>query len=284
MQFLIIGAALFIAAQTFAPEQLQSADNFDIAVDSKTLTHYLQLQAKSFSPTDAEQKFIALSEQEKQILIDDYVRDQVLFREAMALGLDDNDEVIRRRLIQKMEYIAQGFYQDIEPLDEADLGAFFAENREDYRVAASVSFTHVFFDSNKHGADKAEQLAGKSLTELNRNATAFNDAAQFGDRFLFSRNYIERTVEYIRGHFGLGFEEQLFSLKPSDQWQGPFQSNYGFHLLLMKETSETRLPQLEEVSGIVLADARRQQQQDLKKQAVDQLIEKYTVTRTANPS
>jgi len=284
IQFVAIGAALFIAAQMFAPERLQSVDEFDISVDNKTLVHYLQLQAKSFSAADAEQKFLLLSEQEKQTLIDDYVRDQVLFREAMALGLDANDEVIRRRLIQKMEYIAQGFYQDIAPIDEASLSEFFAVHREDYQVAASVSFTHVFFDKKKHGAEKAQQLATQSLAELNHKSIAFNGASQFGDRFLFNRNYIERTAEYIRGHFGKGFETLLFTLPSQTQWQGPFQSDYGFHLLLMKRVTEPRLPNLNEVSGIVLADARRRQQQDLKKQAVDTLIEKYNVSKVVNDS
>lgn len=284
MQFVGIGLALFITAQLFSPEQLQSENTFDITVDNKALIHYLQLQAKSFSADDAEKKFSALSAKETQTLIDDYVRDQVLFREAMALGLDANDEVIRRRLIQKMEYIAQGFYQDIAPLDEAALDRFFTENRADYRVDASVSFTHVFFDSKKHGSAAAKQLAQRELAELNAKGVAFSDAAQFGDRFLFNRNYIERTADYIHGHFGDDFEAQLFTLEPDSQWQGPFPSAYGFHLLLMKDITESRLPELEEVSGIVLTDARRQQQQALKKQAVDQLIEKYSVTHAATGS
>jgi len=284
MQFVSIGVALFLAAQVLSPERLQSVDEFDITVDNKTLVHYLQLQAKSFSAADAEQKFLTLAEEEKQTLIDDYVRDQVLFREAMALGLDANDEVIRRRLIQKMEYIAQGFYQNIAPIDEAALSQFFTENREDYRVDAAVSFTHVFFDGKTHGTDTAQQLAQQNLTELNNKATAFSAASQFGDRFLFNRNYIERTAEYIRGHFGKGFEARLFTLKPAKQWQGPFQSDYGFHLLLMKEATGSRLPDLDEVSGLVLADARRQQQHALKKQAVDELIEKYSVTQVASDS
>ena len=86
-----------------------------------------------------------LNKADKDRLIRDYVRGEVLFREAIAMQLDNNDEIIRRRLIQKMEYISQCFSDEILPLDRDELVHFYELHREDYRVPAEVTFTHCFF-------------------------------------------------------------------------------------------------------------------------------------------
>jgi len=279
VQFVIIGSLLFIALQTLTPQSVTGHDVYDIVVSDEALINYQQLQAKSFRKGAGKQLFHALPADEKKTLVNDYVRDQVLFREAIALGLDENDEVIRRRLIQKMEYINQGFYNEAPPITESALTAFFTENQSDYQVEASVSFTHIFFAHEKHGREKSKVMAQTLLFDFNKQPAAFTEASQFGDRFLFNRNYIERTENYIRGHFGGAFENSLFNLKPSSQWQGPFQSNYGSHLVLMTATSLARLPNLDEVSPLVLADAQRQQQESIKRQAFSELLQKYTVSQ-----
>jgi peptidyl-prolyl cis-trans isomerase C len=256
LQFLVIGLILF------GGERLLNADDYadshyKILVDDEVLTQFLQQRAKQYKP-----------------------------EQAVALDLDRDDPIIRRRLMQKMDYLAQGFYDEIEPLTEDDLTAFYKVNREDYRKPASATFTHVFVSSEKRGSEESKVQAESLLTAINQTRVPFEKAGRHGERFLYNRNYVNRDSQEIASHFGRSFEQQLFALNPvlSDteaQWQGPLLSNYGWHLVLLTKNIESFVPTLIEISGIVLADAQRQQQDELKRVAVDALRAKYTVTKRA---
>ena len=130
----------------FGGERLLNSDDYcrqseQHLVDDKVLTKFLQQQAKKFKPEQAKKALAAMSDDRRQILIDDYVRGEVLYREALALDLDRNDPIIRRRLMQKMDYLAQGLYDELEPLTKDDLTVFYEANKEDYRKPASATFT-----------------------------------------------------------------------------------------------------------------------------------------------
>jgi len=124
---LLLGGERLINADDYADQQYQ------IVVDDQVLLQFMQLQAKTFKPEQAMAALKALSAEDRQRLVDDYARNEALFREAMALNLDKNDQVIRRRLIQKMDYLAQGFYDEVAPLTEADLQTYYKEHRQDYK-------------------------------------------------------------------------------------------------------------------------------------------------------
>ncbi len=278
VQFIVAGAVLFLITHYFSQNQTGNTSAYEITVNDETLMQYLQSQAKSFGTEGVRQYFTNLPDHEKKTLTDDFIRDEALFREALALGLDDNDEVIRRRLIQKMEYIAQGFYNELPELNEADLTVYFQQHQESYRIAASVSFTHVFFSAKKHGGAKAcLKLAKQQLAKLNKNQVPFEDASRFGDRFIYSRNYIERTRDFISSHFGEDFQQVVSKLRAGDKWQGPLHSDYGIHLVLLKKTTPSRLPKLSEVAHAVLSDAQRDQRQAMKRDAITELVNKYTI-------
>ena len=152
VQFMAIGLLLFGGERLLNSDDYADSQN-NILVDDKVLTQFLQQQAKKFKPEQAKKALAAMSDDRRQRLVDDYVRGEVLYREALALDLDRNDPIIRRRLMQKMDYLAQGFYDEIEPLTEDDLTAFYEANREDYRKPASATFTHVFVSSEKRGSE-----------------------------------------------------------------------------------------------------------------------------------
>jgi hypothetical protein len=219
-----------------------------------------------------------MSENKRQQLVDDYVREEVLFREALALNLDNNDQLIRRRLIQKMEYLSQGFYDDIPVPSEADLTLFYQQNMELYRQPAEITFTHVFFKAKQADRKNSQAAALKLLDQLNTQNVPFENAPRYGERFLFNRNYVNREADEIASHFGETFQQQLFSLQVSNNWQGPIVSDYGWHLVLIKKITASHIPDLEQVSATVLADLARNQHQSRLSQAVDQLIEQYQIT------
>lgn len=278
VQFISLAGVLYWLLAVAAPGQLERENQYLIKINEQQLIRYLQFQAKTFDQQAARKKYSSLTASEKQSLLDRYVRDEVLVREALALGLDQNDEVIRRRLMQKMEYVGQGFNMDAPAVTEQDLRKFHERNIEDYRLSASVSFTHVFFNGRKNGFTSAFKKAGKTLAKLNENKVPFSSAAEYGERFLFKRNYIDQSKELIQGHFGKNFEEQLFNLNSGSAWQGPFVSDYGVHLVLLKSSRASHLPKLSEVSSRVLADIRREKSHELQRQSFARMRDKYTIS------
>ena len=175
-----------------------------------------------------------------------------------------------------MEYIAQGFYDEVPYINQTQLKEFYNQNLQDYGIEKNITFAHIFFDAN----NKNEKLLSQSkalLKQLNQQQEPFEAAGFYGDRFLYNRNYVESTATEIQNHFGKLFEHSLFSLDISNQWQGPIQSNYGYHLVLIRAKSESRLPELSEVASVVLADAKRKQNYQLKRKAIAVLLNKYSI-------
>lgn len=274
---------LFIALLLLLGERLINADDYaydqyHIEVDDEVLLQFMQLRAKTFKPEEAQQALEALSAEDRQRLVDDYAREEALFRDAIELNLDKNDQIIRRRLIQKMDYLAQGFYDEAEPITEDDLRDYYAEHREEYKKPASATFTHVFVSSERHGVEQAQVIAAELQQTLSGEAVPFENAPRYGERFLYNRNYVNRDDDEIGSHFGDQFEQQLFAFEISDQWQGPVQSTYGWHLVLLVKNTPAYIPALKEIAANVFADAQREQQQQVKREAIDKLMAKYTIS------
>ena len=162
-QFLLIAFILLLAERLISGNAYND-DQYHIRIDDQVLVDYMQLRAKAFNKTEALRALNAMSEDKRQQLMDDYIREEVLFREALALNLDNNDQLIRRRLIQKMEYLSQGFYDDIPVPTEADLTLFYQQNMELYRQPAEITFTHVFFKA-KQADRKNNQAAALKLLD-----------------------------------------------------------------------------------------------------------------------
>jgi hypothetical protein len=275
-QFLII-ALVLLGGERWINAEDYAYDQYHIQIQDQQLLQFMQLRAKTFKLDQAEAALAAMSDDDRQRLVDDYARNEVLFREAMAIGLDKNDQIIRRRLIQKMDYLAQGFFDESAPLTEDDLRAYYAERKQDYKKAAEATFTHVFVSAEDLSAEDARVLADKLLVRLNTDQAPFENASRYGERFLYNRNYVNREDDEISSHFGQSFQGAVFALSTADQWQGPVQSNYGWHLVLLVKNTAAYVPKFEEVSSAVFADAQRQQQREVKSQAIDKLMAKYQI-------
>jgi hypothetical protein len=123
-----------------------------------------------------------------------------------------------------------------------------------------VTFTHVFFDATRRGADRAREDAERALRELNASRTEFNEAPGHGDAFPYAQNYVDRTLDYVASEFGREFAAGLLGLEPSERWQGPLRSAYGEHAVLLTRRTELRYPELDEVRERVEADYRRERE------------------------
>ncbi len=277
LHFLAAGLALFVLFEVVSPDETDFGERV-IVVDRDALLTFVQYRSKAFKPEVAAARLDAMTAEQRQRLIDDFVREEAMHREALALGMDANDYIIKRRLIQKVEFLAQGFADAAASLDEVAVQAYYEANKDDYYIEPSATFTHVFFDAAKRGAAAAHEAAAAKLEELNADRVPFANAPRHGDWFPYHLNYVERTPDFVASHFGTDMARALFALKADEQiWRGPHRSPYGAHLVLMTKIQPGHTPALEEVRRRVEDDASRAKAREMRGAAIGRIVEGYEV-------
>jgi hypothetical protein len=280
VHFLVLGLGLFVLFNLVASDEAVY-DSKVINVDRDALLTFVQYRSRAFQPQAAAARLDGLSDEELERLIADYVREEALHREAKALGVDKNDYIIKRRMIQSIEFITDGFVTAAVDVSDDVIAAHYAANREDYYISPFVTFTHVFFDGERRGRDETLALAMAKLEELNGQQVPFSAAPGHGDRFPYFVNYVERDPQFVASHFGAPMAEEVFRLESSDStWHGPFESQYGMHLVLMTRKAEGRYPELAEIEAGVRDDAEREAIATLKDQAIQAIVDTYEVRRS----
>lgn len=201
-------------------------------------------------------------EQELRGLVSDYLRESLLAREARALGLDENDTIVRRRLAQKMEFLVQDTARLAEPGEDA-LRRFYQARRASYRTPARVSFTQLVF--------KTEAAARRALKALETQGPA-----DLGEPTLLARDYLLADKQQVASVFGPAFADTCFALAPGP-WHGPVASGYGFHLVQVEERQDGQVPPFEQVRARVLDEWHGEQQAKASERFFDLLLDKYDV-------
>lgn len=276
--FLALGLGLFLLYAALNPGGGTPDDPKNIVVDREALLTFVQYRTKTFQPKLAAARLDAMPKEKLKRLIDDYVREEALHREALALGLGRNDYVIKRRMIQKVDFITQGFADAVIKLSEDDIKAHYEANNERYREQAFITFTHVFFDAEQHEGDEATVLAKAKLAELKAGPSPFSDAPKHGARFPYGVNYVERTRDQVESHFGRQMTKALFELEPDDSaWRGPFHSPYGTHLVMVVGKKNARTPPLEEVRARVEADLTSKRRKQQSEKAIKAIVDSYRI-------
>ena len=214
------------------------------------------------------------TERELAGVIRDHVRVQILYREAVAMGLDAGDQVIERRLAQKVMMLSRGLITPEEPSDEA-LQAWYGENPDAFRQPDLYTITHIYFDRDSRG-DSATDDARATLDKLQALETLPPDYSDYGDRFMLRNYYPSRTEMDLSKLFGSGFVEQIVDLEPGE-WQGPVVSGYGMHLVLINDVSRSVAPDFEVVRGQIRDRWMAEQIQDLSDRFIDSLISRYDI-------
>lgn len=265
LHFLLLGAALFIAYGLMSKPGSSRAPG-KIVVTVGQVEHLAAGFAKTWQrpPTDAELKG----------LIDEWVREEIATREAMALGLDKDDTVVRRRLRQKLEFVSDDIAAQTEPTD-ADLNAYLQAHPDLFRVEPLFTFSQVYLDPVKHG-DNLGRDTVRVLARL-KQAGATADGSALGDSLLLEHTFQSAPTSEILKQFGEEFALKLGELSPG-QWQGPVESGYGVHLVLVSERREGRLPELAEVRDVVRREWANAQRLEANERFYQELLERYTVT------
>ena len=220
------------------------------------------------------------TESEVSGLIEDRVRDEIAYREAVAMGLDQGDSVIRRRLRMKMELIVEDVAGLSPPTDE-DLETYLGEYRESFRQQPQVSFMHVYLNSDKRGA-RVEEDAREILTKLSA-AGIDADPESYGDPSMLPKELPLYYIKDIGRLFGVDFSRQILEVKPG-AWTGPVWSSYGLHLVYVRERIEGRDPKLDEVRKEVEREWSALRRKEFKQATYKKLRERYTVTIEETPA
>jgi hypothetical protein len=207
-------------------------------------------------------------------LVRDRVREEIYYREAMALGLDKDDTVIRRRLRQKMEFVTDDLGAQAQPTDH-ELNAYLQLHPDKFRKEQKFTFRHVYLDPKKHGESLARDTA-QLLAKLNQTA-ADADLAALGDPFLLDNNFTGVRVSEVANQFGEKFATMLAGLSPG-QWQGPVESAYGIHLVLVSGRTIGAAPVLADVREAVQREWNNATRMKANETFYGELLKRYTVT------
>jgi len=203
-------------------------------------------------------------------LVNDHLREEVLYREALALGLDGNDTIVRRRMAQKMEFLGQDIAGAVKP-DEAALRKFFELNPARYAKPARVDFQHVYFSKEKRAA-RLETDAREAMAVLAKGA----EEETLGDGFLGGHEFSAMEESDIAAMLGSEFASRVVAL-PTDQWQGPFTSTYGLHLVRVTAHSELQPVKFETVAEAVARDFSEERRLAANSDFIQRLKERYVI-------
>ncbi|MDG1704943.1 MAG: peptidylprolyl isomerase [Pseudomonadales bacterium] len=252
--FLLFGTLLFGLARWQDDARVIQVSNGDI----QRLSLQWQQQMRR-EPTDAE----------RQNLIAQFTRDEAYYQEALRLGLDADDTIVRRRLIQKVTFLTEDLAATETP-DPQTLEQFYDNNRQRYEIPEQFTFQHIYFSSDRD--------AGTSNGSAKTMATkAVSNPALTGDPFMLQSQYARRSQREIGDLFGRAFAERLIAIETLGKWQGPIQSAYGWHAVLLENRRPVQGLPYQQVKDKVLLDWRQERRVEANKAYLAGLLDTYEV-------
>jgi peptidyl-prolyl cis-trans isomerase C len=265
LHFLVIGAALFVLYGFWGQQDTQEQER-TIIISAGEVAWLTDAWEKRWNrpPTP----------EERQGLVDQYLRERILSLEAIAMGLDRDDSVIRRRLAQKLEFLSQDLISP-QPPTEDELQAYFTEHLERYQAPDLVTMTHIFIDPDLRG-DRTLADAEAIKEKLVQLPEPPQDAQAYGDSFMLQSYYPERSQAELLKLFGSGFAKSVFELKPG-QWHGPVLSGYGTHLVYVHDHQKPEPPVFVDVEAQVRQEWESDKRAELNMQFIDSMIARYEV-------
>jgi hypothetical protein len=259
VQFLLVGTLIFVAYH-FSRTAEEVASVRRIVLDAPTQEWIHSNFAKQFRRPP--------SRQEMGGLIRAHIEHEIKYREALTMGLDDRDSIVRRRMMQKFDFLFGNAAADAMP-DEEILSEWYETHWEEFAEPPTISFAHVWFSPDSRG-DRTQPDAAAALVALRA-----GEAVE-GDRFPFEVAFELSTPAEVRNVFGEEFGDAIFSA-PVNEWSGPFASGLGVHVARVSARVEGKLPPLEEVRDAVLAAWREAESDRIIEELVAELRADYEI-------
>lgn len=264
LHFLLLGALLYAAAAQYA----RTHDPLRIVVTSGDVEMLRQRYLKQFGSLPDERRL--------SMLIDDYIQDEALYRQGIAMGLEVGDEVVRRRIVQKMDFLSEGDTIAADEPGDEQLRGYYQAHSDRYREPARVSFTQLYFSPDRDGEAAAQTRAAAALAKLRAGAPIdavgadpFSDGTSFA---LLDQLGVERV-------FGAGqFASSVMRL-PTDDWSGPIRSGYGWHLVRVDARAVAQALAYADAADAVRADWQDDQRAQSRRRMLAALLKRYEVVR-----
>ena len=265
LHFMFIGAFIYLLYGVFA-EPVAEEDDKTIVVTAGEIQWMQTTWQKRWNRPPTEKEFDGLIQQ--------YIKETVLYREALTMGLNKHDMVIRRRLAQRLEYLAKDLVA-LTPPTEGELLTYFDTHKQLYTEPMLYTFTQVFVDP-----DKREDATLDDAEKIKEKLIALGDdianAGALGDTLMLQNYYPQKEQIEIQKQFGSGFTESLIELAPG-QWHGPVLSGFGVHLVYVSKVIESPTPVFADVRENVVADWTLERGEELNKRFYASLREQYTI-------
>ncbi len=259
LHFLLIGAGLFVIYGMANETDTDDAD-CKLVVSAGRIEQLVTVFQKTWQRPPARE--------ELQGLINDFLLEEVYYRQAVAMGIDRDDTIIRRRLRQKLEFLTDDTAALVEATDE-ELAAYLAANEDKFRESPTYTFRQVYFNPEKHG-DNPEAHVVEQLDVLRAGK------AGSGDVSLLPESFDQASRREVDGTFGTGFSRKLDELTTGD-WQGPVRSGLGLHAIRLETRTRGRLPALAEIRPIVEREWQSEKRVANRQNMNERLLEEYEV-------
>jgi peptidyl-prolyl cis-trans isomerase C len=266
LHFLVIGAALFAVYAALNRDPNDPKDRRRIVLTENDLSQMTIATLAQGRP--------APTIEQMRNLLEAKIREEVLCREALAMGLDKDDIIVKRRMLQKMDFLAEDL-SDLREPSRDELQAWFRNNAQRFAYPPRISFRHLYFSFDKHGANTAE-AAAEALRQIAGKPADSSDAVALADPFMFRDYYADRSPDQLGSEFGGKFERALFDLKPGS-WQGPIESGFGWHLVFVDSLTPGRVPEFTEVESEVKSEWIKDQRAEFKRKAYEAMKARYEI-------
>ena len=259
VHFLLIGAALFLCFGLLDDKTPGGGDN-QVVVTAGRIEQLANIFGKTWQrpPTADELKG----------LIDDFVLEEIYYRQAVAMGIDRDDTVIRRRLRQKFEFLTDDMATATDPSNE-DLAAYLAANSDTFRRDTTYTFQQVYINPDRPAVE-LETYVAEQLSALRAGSEASGDAG------LLPAKFDQAPSRVVDGNFGSGFSKKLDELA-SGEWQGPIESGLGVHLIRLEFREEGTLPKLAEIRSQVEREWANEMRLEVQRKTNEKLLDLYDV-------
>jgi hypothetical protein len=268
VQFLALGAILFVLHALVEKRGTEAPEK--IVVSASRIANL----ADGFERTWRRQP----SKEELQSLIEDYVRDEIFYRAGRAAGLDRDDVVIRRRVRQKMEFLAEEI--SIAEPSQGELAAFLAANPDRFRSEDRLSFQHVFLSPARRAGTIDQDL--KQVGAAISGAATPEDVAELGDPFLLGAEFHSVSPRDVASTFGEGFASRIFSLDQG-RWSGPIASTFGQHFVFVTDRHNGSVPPLDSVRAAVAREWTNARRSESEQKLYRSLRDRYEISVEGEP-
>lgn len=239
LHFLLIGAALFLVFRVTGSGE---AREDVIIIDDSDLDRLINTWEMQWQRPPTKEEFSGLLQQ--------HLRKEVYYREALKMRLDHNDEIVKRRLYQKLEFLMDDMAELTEPTED-ELRDYYEANKEKYQVSDVLSYTSVYFNPDVRSDARAD--AERVLDQLPETVDRDYSTDEYGDASMLEAGYWNISRSALTRYMGTAFTDTVFQLEPGG-WRGPLPSGYGWHLVYVFDRTPVESPEWEHVRSRVKTD------------------------------